>query len=416
MKIRKKLILIEAEMKGPKGHFLNNLIDTTKAFNNKFNIYWILNKNFEDNGTYIPKNINIKKIVDTNKYKRKKNKILYLLEEIYIFFLNLTNIIKFLPIFFKEKKLFKFLIALKSNFFLLPRYFDSFYKTYKLLKLTENDHIFFPTARRKDIALINFLTKIDPNHPKFHIRVMLPPKNKFKGFFYYLRKIDKQLTNERAFVYLWSDFNYKLFIKNSISKKGIFKSNIPWTFFKRKLKIKNHIIGYMGDARPSRGFQYLPDIIEKLEIKKYHLKFLIQFSKISNDLIETKQRLYKLSKKNKNIKIIEKYLDYQKYINHLKKIDIMPIMHNADEINKVTSGTMYSCIPYEIPMVISSNTLFMKRILKFKSYEKAKNIGDFANKIIKISKNYKYYHSNVRKNSLILRKILRDDPLRKNMT
>ena len=157
MKIRKKLILIEAEMKGPKGHFLNNLIDTTKAFNNKFNIYWILNKNFEDNGTYIPKNINIKKIVDTNKYKRKKNKILYLLEEIYIFFLNLTNIIKFLPIFFKEKKLFKFLIALKSNFFLLPRYFDSFYKTYKLLKLTENDHIFFPTARRKDIALINFL-------------------------------------------------------------------------------------------------------------------------------------------------------------------------------------------------------------------------------------------------------------------
>ena len=43
--------------------------------------------------------------------------------------------------------------------------------------------IFFQTARRKDIALVNFLIKIDENHPKFHIRVMLPPKIKFKGFF-----------------------------------------------------------------------------------------------------------------------------------------------------------------------------------------------------------------------------------------
>jgi hypothetical protein len=76
---------------------------------------------------------------------------------------------------------------------------------------------------------------------------------------------------------------------------------------------------------------------------------------------------------------------------------------------------MYSCIPYEIPMIIPSNTLFMKKILKFKSYEKAKNINEFVNKIIKISKNYKYYHGNVRKNSLILKKILRNDPLRKNI-
>ncbi|MDC0907988.1 hypothetical protein OAS12_04555 [Candidatus Pelagibacter ubique] len=415
MKNKKKLILIEAEMKGPKGHFLNNLIDTTKAFNNKFDIYWILNKNFDDNGTYIPKNISIDKIINTNRYKRKKNKILYLLEEIYNFFLNLIYINIFLLTFFKEKKLFRYLIALKSNFFLLPRYFVSFYRTYKLLKFTKNDHIFFPTARRRDIALINFLIKIDQNHPKFHIRVMLPPKNRFKSFFYYLREIDKQLKNERAFVYLWSDFNYKLFIKNSLSKKGIFISNIPWTFFKRKLKTKNHIIGYMGDARPSRGFQYLPDIIEKLKKKKHHLKFLIQFSKITDDLIKTKERLYKLSKKNKNIKIIEKYSDYQKYINHLKKIDIMPILHNAEEINKITSGTMYSCIPYEIPMIIPSNTLFMKKILKFKSYEKAKNINEFVNKIIKISKNYKYYHGNVKKNSLILKKILRNDPLRRNI-
>ena len=30
----------------------------------------------------------------------------------------------------------------------------------------------------------------------------------------------------------------------------------------------------------------------------------------------------------------------------------MPIIHSSDEINKVTSGTMYSCIANEIPVVI----------------------------------------------------------------
>ena len=60
---------------------------------------------------------------------------------------------------------------------------------------------FFKQLRRKDAALINFLIKIDKDHPKFHIRVMLPPKIKFKGFFYFLREIDKVLKEKRAFLY-----------------------------------------------------------------------------------------------------------------------------------------------------------------------------------------------------------------------
>ena len=52
---KKKLILIESEMKEPKGHFLNNLIDASKFFNNKFEIYWLLNKKFNKKNTYVPK-------------------------------------------------------------------------------------------------------------------------------------------------------------------------------------------------------------------------------------------------------------------------------------------------------------------------------------------------------------------------
>ena len=412
---KNKLLLIECEMKGPKGHFLDNLIETTKTFEKKLKISWLLNEQFKDEGTYIPDNINIFKCISSNVFYRKKNKFLYIIEEAYFFFKNIFYIFYMFFYFLKKNNLYNYFLALRSNYFLLPRYFFSFYKKYERLNLSKKDHIFFQTARRKDIALINFLTKIDKNHPKFHIRVMLPPKIKFKGFFYYLREIDNVLKEKRAFIYLWSDLNYKLFIKNSISKIGICKSNIPWSFHNRKLKTNNHVIGFVGDARVARGFHHLPKIISILEKKKYFFKYLIQFSKISNDLLDTRNKLYDLSKRNKNIEIIEKYCDYKEFRNILKRIDIMPIIHSSKEINKVTSGTMYSCTSNEIPLVIPDGTLFMNKVLKYKSFENAKNLPEFADKLIKISKKYNYYLNNVKKNSSILKSILKKDPLRINI-
>tara|TARA_B100000575_G_C22895489_1_gene520889 strand:+ start:16 stop:753 length:738 start_codon:yes stop_codon:yes gene_type:complete len=244
---------------------------------------------------------------------------------------------------------------------------------------------------------------------------MLPPKNKFKGFFYYLREIDKQLLSNRAFIYLFSDSTYKLFIENSLSKKGIFKSNIPWSFYDRNKKNKNYVIGFVGNARKARGFHLLPKIIQNLEKKNKTFKYIIQFSNISPDMISIKQKLIKLSNVNKKIKIIEKYCNYKEFRNILKKIDIMPIIHKAEEINAITSGTMYSCLSHQIPIVIPKGTRFMNKILKYNSFEKAKNINDFANKILKISKNYNYYLRNVKLNSIILKKTLKQDPLKKNL-
>ena len=144
--------------------------------------------------------------------------------------------------FVKEKKTHSYFSAIRSNYFIIPKYFKSFYFTYKSLNLNKNDHIFFPTGRRKDLALINFLSKIDLNHPKFHLRIFLPQKKKFKGFFYYLKEIDLKLQNKRIFIYVWKN-NFKLFLKNSISKKGIYETNLifsynPKSYFSRKFKKK----------------------------------------------------------------------------------------------------------------------------------------------------------------------------------
>lgn len=416
MKKKNKLILVESEMIGPRGHFLDNLIETTKNFEKKLNISWIVNKRFNNEGTYLPKNIKIIKAITSNTFRRKNNKIFYIFEEILFFVKNIYWIIYFFISFSINGNLKLFLSALKSNYFILPKYFSSFYKQYKALKLSTNDNIFFQTARRKDIALINFLIKIDKKHPKFHVRVMLPPKIKFKGFFYYLNLLKAEMINKKLFIYTWSDYNYNHFLKNCSLKKGIYKSNIPWSFYKRTFKKKNIVVGFVGDARKARGFHNLPKIIKTLKKKNFNFYFIIQFSKITDDLIQTKKELLELSKKDKKIQIVEKYCDYKEFRNILKKINIMPIIHKATEINKITSGTMYSCVSNEIPTVIPKNTNFMKDIMKHKSYETAENLEDFANKIIKISKNYNYYLKNVKLNSKRLKIILKNDSLKRFIT
>ena len=45
----------------------------------------------------------------------------------------------------------------------------------------------------------------------------------------------------------------------------------------------------------------------------------------------------------------------------------------------------------------------------------AKNLSEFADKLIKISKKYNFYLNNVKKNSNILKNILKDDPLKINI-
>ena len=323
----------------------------------------------------LPKNIKIIKAITSNTFRRKNNKIFYIFEEILFFVKNIYLIIYFFISFSINGNLKLFLSALKSNYFILPKYFSSFYKQYKALKLSTNDNIFFQTARRKDIALINFLIKIDKKHPKFHVRVMLPPKIKFKVFLL-LNLLKAEMINKKLFIYTWSDYNYNHFLKNCSLKKGIYKSNIPWSFYKRTFK-KNIVVGFVGDARKARGFHNLPKIIKTLKKKNFNFYFIIQFSKITDDLIQTKKELLELSKKDKKIQIVEKYCDYKEFRNILKKINIMPIIHKATEINKITSGTMYSCVSNEIPTVIPKNTNFMKDIMKHKSYETAENLEDF---------------------------------------
>ena len=107
-----------------------------------------------------------------------------------------------------------------------------------------------------------------------------PNEKKIGGFYFFLNQIKYFLIKEKIFLYVLTKKNYDIFIKKLNFNNGIFKSNIPWVFFNRKINNSFKTVGYMGDARVNRGFNLLPELIDKLIKTSDNYKFIIQFKAV----------------------------------------------------------------------------------------------------------------------------------------
>ena len=414
--MKKKLLLLETEMKDPGGHYLDNLIESFFFFKDDFKIYAGLNKNFNDKGTFIPNELIIRKIIKRNNFEKKENKSFHYLFETLSFFNRFSLTIILIPYFLFKNNISNYLNAVLSNNFIIPKYFIEIY--FFLLKnnFTENDHIFFQTTRNKHMSLANFLVRINRKIPKIHLRILYTPvERNVGGFYHYLNKINQFLLNKKIYLYVLTHKNYKIFKNKLNSENGIFLSNIPWVFHNRTNDNNYKTVGYMGDARVNRGFNNLPKIIAELSKISEDFKFIIQYSKVSKEVKESSDKLLQMSKTNPNITVYLKYMDYKEFRDTLQRIDIMPILHNSEEINLGNPSTIYSSITHEIPMTLPSNLRYMKDILVHKSYEDANNVDEIIKKIILIKNNYQSYLLAAKKNSSILSKIFSNDPLKKNI-
>ena len=416
--MKNKLLLLETEMVGPGGHYLDNVIESYYYFRNNLQIQCLLNKKFNPQGTFIPSELQLIKIINSNIFKKEKNKFLYLLIEIFSLLKRFIFTILLIPFFLFHKNFKNYLNAILKNKFIIPKYFTEVFFFLKKNKYSKNDHIFFQTTRNKHIALANFIARIDDNLPNIHLRILYTPssKKKFTGFYYYLNQIKPYLLNKKISLYSLTDKNIKIFNDKINSKIGIFKTNIPWVFFNREKKDNSITVGYMGDARESRGFNLLPDLINKLIDKNENLNFIIQFSKTSsNSTSITSENLFKMAENNPKIKILKTYLDYADFRNTLQKIDIMPILHNNEEINNGNPSTIYSSITHEIPMVLPQNLNYMKEVMVNKSFEIADNLDGVVTQTLKIANDYNSYLNAAKINSKLLFKIFENDPLKKNI-
>ena len=400
-------------MTRPGGHFLDYLIETTVYFKKKFKIIWFLNKNCNLKDSYIPREVEIKKIIVSNNFRRKDNKFLYFSDELFFFIKNFFDIFYFSLFFFKNKKLKIFFKTLASNYFIIPRYFKSFYFEVINCNLDKKDHIFVQSCRRKDISCIYFFSNIENSFPKIHLRVFFPPRKKFKSFFFYLSKIEKFILEKKIFLYTEHGYKYELISKEMRSKEFLYNAIPIFSFSERFFNDHNLTIGFVGQARKDKGFHLLPEIISRLENKK-NFNYLIQFTS-TPDMKYYEDLLVDMARSNPRLKIINKYCDYEEYRNILKQIDIMPILHDMKHLTIGNSSVIYSCITHEIPVVIPENCEHLKKILIFKSYEEAKDLENFIEKIILISNNFTFYLKEAKKLAINFKKTINDSALIKNL-
>ena len=391
---KKKLIIIESLLKNAGGHHMDNLIQSTLYFKKENEIHWLVNENFDNNKLYLPDEINLHKSIPEINSNFFKKIIIFLFS---IFF------------FIKEKKLIMFINVFYKNFFTIPDYFNlKIYNFFLAQKFTTKDIILIHSCRPKDIELIYFISELIENMPKIIMRVLYPPKKKkLKNFYYYTEQL---LKNKKSVKIFTEVSTIKDYIKQRINYDVKNFTHI-YSFYNRPIP-KNITLGFLGESRVDKGFSRLPNFINALSNKNINYNFIIQFSKKNYPNTEaTKKQILEISKKNNNIEIIDGYIDFWDYREYLKKINIMPLMYDADKLNFVGSGLFYSCITNEIPIIIPTNANLLNEYLIFNSYEKANTDEEYANSVLKIINNYEYYLNECKKFSNSYKDKIIKDPL-----
>ena len=386
----KKILLFEPLADGRVGHGIDNLIEDANLFKKKFLIFAFVNKNFNKDFE-VPSFI---KLIKTCEFKKKNY---------------LRSLLFYLIYFFKEKKLTTFFYAIIRNWFSIPNYFFSFYLKYIQFSFEEQDIIVLESTRDKDIELFYFIFLLEKKIPFLHAKVRYPPKKKkIKNFFYYCNKFNSdKFLNKKLFLY--TEIKSNLLIIKKYLNINVFEYEQLYKFYSRKFITKKiYTLGFLGESRNEKGFYLLPELIKKIQsIKSLNFNFIIQISKnIYPDTIKAREEIMKLSKINKNIQIFTGHLSFLEWRNLLKNIDIMPLIYNRNYFNSQGSGILNSSLSYEIPIIIPSHSKFLKKNLKFKCFCEAKNIDEYVEKCILISKNYKKYLSNSKNQSNYLKKFL----------
>ena len=128
-------------------------------------------------------------------------------------------------------------------------------------------------------------------------------------------------------------------------------------------------------------------------------------------MLEVRNEIYALSKVYKNIEILDGYIDFFEYRKLLKTINIIPLLHQLDQLKKCGSGIVFSSIVNEIPMVIPKDAIFVKKFLNHNSFLEAENVVEYSNNIIRIIENFPLFLQLAKKQSFSYKNKLNFDAL-----
>ena len=403
-----KIILVECELKGGKGHHYDHLVENSFHYKNSGEIFWVLNKDFKKDNLYIPEHVKVHNVIDSGDRKLLIQNPKNILKILYLSFKNFIFSYFFLISNLKLNK--SFLKYIIKNYFTFPKYFSSFCKIFRKLDLKKDDKIIFQTSRINEIELAHILLLLNLG-VEIHLRIIqLHRKKKLSK----VNKLFKNfLENDDLFrkVYVYTETDYQ---KDEIKKLTnidieLFYNNL--TFSEKDLNKTKYTIGILGESRFDKGFYKIPELIKNLNSKILNkINFIIQINNCPDSLSYVKSEINELSSQYNNIKIINGYINFFEYRELLKKIDIIPLLHELDQLKYCGSGIVFSSMVNEIPMIIPKGAIYVKKFFAYQSFIEAESINDYSSSIIEIVDNYKKFLEETKKQSSFYKKKLFNDP------
>ncbi|EAZ91307.1 glycosyltransferase [Crocosphaera chwakensis] len=291
---------------------------------------------------------------------------------------------------------------------------DSLSKVLKAIKPTSEDEIFIHTIGIQQVEEVyHYLTSSDLSKmPRFHILlrrdiddplVVYSEGMGLKAIFD--NCYDSQLWPDKIQFYTDTDDLIQRY--NSLTKVKLYKIPIPFRQEKLQPIIEKrdtdkplHLV-YLGDARPEKGYHYLPNLIESLwtdYIQPGQIKVTIQ----SNFNIEGGQGLIPQARlaleryPNSKVKLVKTAMSADDYYQLLSEADALILPYDPNSYRFRTSGVLTEALAAGKPVIVPQNSWVGKQVDKSRAslYE---NLDEIPQKVIEVVENLEQLSESARK-------------------
>jgi len=231
-------------------------------------------------------------------------------------------------------------------------------------------HLGFLTGENKGIfQIVDFEKKILELSKSFKIKIGAETKSYQENLF---QKFDEKL------LIFWCPTPS---LKNRSQKKfNAFRNESEG--MKQQLKI-----GFLGNARPNKGFTNIPNLVAELIQNGYKYQYYIQKALYPWPSYEKSVRqIIKLAGKDANF--IDSNISQKDFIDKLREMDILVLPYNFNDYKYSGSGILFDASDYGIPVVASSGVSFEWDLINYGIGSVFDSKKDFAKSIVFCKQKY----------------------------
>ncbi len=276
------------------------------------------------------------------------------------------------------------------------------------IKVTSKDHILIHTLSIEQVEeLFYFLESSDRTYlPHYHILLRrdiedpLVLEAKGMGLKACLNRFyESELWSK--FVMFYTDTEDLVQRHNTLSSIQFIQLAIPFRqeklreFSEKRDPNKPIHLVYLGDARPEKGYHYLPDLVEKLWEDYIHnrkVKFTIQsnFNIAGGELGILEARLKLEQYPSSQISLIKNPMTADDYYQLLVDADIVILPYDSKSYQVRTSGVLTESLAAGKPVVVPANTWLSKQVDSSRAgiYE---HPDEIASAVIKILEDFEQF-------------------------